>query len=261
MSKRQTMLFMTRIDGAGNLWEKEPEINLTIPCSEKLLGKIDRAREIMGIDKRGESLTLLIEEMVELYLHTHDPYLKAQRSMARQEQREAKKRTLEDLCYQREESAMLHSGMTGEGQAKHQKEPLHPGMAGESEIAREKEKETQLPEMKEDATPDGHSLTWVADGSDTKPSSRYIPASVRHAVMLRDGGRCTFVAADGRRCEAVSGLEFDHIHSFACGGSHEENNLRLRCRAHTLFWAEQSYGASFIKQKVEEKRRSFLCSS
>ena len=30
--------------------------------------------------------------------------------------------------------------------------------------------------------------------------SRYIPADVRHAVEQRDGCRCRFVAADGRRC-------------------------------------------------------------
>jgi hypothetical protein len=115
MSKRQAMLFMARIDGSGNLYEREPEINLTIPCSEKLLEKLDRAREIMGIDRRGKSLSVLMEEMVELFLHTHDPYLKAQRSMARQEKKEARKKAQNHSC-QRDESEMLHPGMKDEAQ-------------------------------------------------------------------------------------------------------------------------------------------------
>ena len=30
--------------------------------------------------------------------------------------------------------------------------------------------------------------------------SRHVPAAVRREVMRRDGGRCAFVAPDGRRC-------------------------------------------------------------
>jgi hypothetical protein len=280
LSKRQAMLFMARIDGAGNFYAREPEINLTIPCSEKLLEKLDRAREIMGIDRRGKSLSVLLEDMVELYLHIHDPYLKAQRSAARQEKKESKKRALEDLQSQREESESLHPGMTGEvettrekkeekqhpgmtgeGQAVIESEALYPGMTVESSSMIEQAKRQQHPGMKEDADHDAAFLNLAASGSEEKSSSRYIPAQVRHAVMLRDGGRCTFVAADGRRCEEVSGLEFDHVHPFACGGGHDMNNLRLRCRAHNLHWAEQVYGASFIEKKVAERRRGLSCSS
>jgi hypothetical protein len=261
MSKRQAMLFMSRIDGAGNFYNREPEINLTIPCGEELLGKIDRAREIMGIDKRGKSLTLLMEEMVELYLHTHDPYLKAQRSAARQEKKEAQKRALEGLCSRSEESTKLHPGMKGEVQAVPEKEALHPGMTRGDESCLEKDKKEALSGMKAEAGHNAAFLSLAASSSEVKPSSRYIPAQVRHAVMLRDGGRCTFVAADGRRCEGVSGLEFDHILPFACGGGHEVGNLRLRCRAHNLFWAEQVYGAGFMEQRVRERKEVLLLRS
>jgi len=59
--------------------------------------------------------------------------------------------------------------------------------------------------------------------------SRYIPAAVRRAVWLRDGGRCAFVAANGHRCEEASRLEFHHKVPFADGGQPTPANVELRC--------------------------------
>ena len=48
------------------------------------------------------------------------------------------------------------------------------------------------------------------------PRSRYIPAPVRRAVWLRDGGCCSYVDPhSGRRCESRFLLELDHIVPFA----------------------------------------------
>lgn len=63
--------------------------------------------------------------------------------------------------------------------------------------------------------------------------SRVPPRWVKTAVYRRDGGRCVFTNAEGRRCEARRGLEYDHILPWALGGrSDEPNNIRLLCRAH-----------------------------
>jgi hypothetical protein len=61
---------------------------------------------------------------------------------------------------------------------------------------------------------------------------RYVPAAVKREVMKRDGGRCTFVGTNGRRCESRTRLEFDHVTPVARGGRTCADNLRLRCRAH-----------------------------
>jgi hypothetical protein len=45
--------------------------------------------------------------------------------------------------------------------------------------------------------------------TDTTPTSRHVPAAVRRAVWARDGGRCTYVDARGRRCEARVRVEGD----------------------------------------------------
>jgi hypothetical protein len=83
---------------------------------------------------------------------------------------------------------------------------------------------------------------------------RHIPAEVKRQVRARDGGRCTFVAASGRRCEARGNLEFDHIEPVAHGGESTVANLRLRCRAHNQYEAEQVFGAGFMESKRGQSR-------
>jgi hypothetical protein len=78
--------------------------------------------------------------------------------------------------------------------------------------------------------------------SQTKPTSRYIPAAVRRAVYERDGGRCRFVDEQGCRCTARDGLEFHHRHPFALGGDHSPDRVSLLCRTHNQHPAEVDYG-------------------
>ena len=79
-------------------------------------------------------------------------------------------------------------------------------------------------------------------GKDARPSRR-IPQRVRDAVLSRDGERCSFVAVDGRRCEAVEWLEYDHIRPWALGGSSDDPaNIRILCRAHNQHAARRIFG-------------------
>ncbi len=89
----------------------------------------------------------------------------------------------------------------------------------------------------------------------TNEHSRYVPAHAKRTVWERDGGRCTFVTADGVRCPARKGLEFDHIVLFARGGESTVENLRLRCRVHNQYEAEQALGENFMAAKRAEARR------
>lgn len=52
--------------------------------------------------------------------------------------------------------------------------------------------------------------------------SRYVPASVKKEVYLRDKGRCT-------KCQSTYKIEYDHIKPFALGGGSSAKNLRLLC--------------------------------
>ena len=94
--------------------------------------------------------------------------------------------------------------------------------------------------------------------SNPRPSSapRTIPAHVKREVWERDQGQCTFIGESGRRCAARSLLEFDHIDEVARGGEASTDRMRLRCRGHNQFTAEQRFGAEFMERKREESRQA-----
>ena len=84
--------------------------------------------------------------------------------------------------------------------------------------------------------------------------ARHIPASVKRTVWERDGGRCTFVGESGHRCESRTRLEYDHVEPVATGGHATVKGLRLRCRAHNQYAAEQAFGRDFMNAKREGAR-------
>ena len=96
-----------------------------------------------------------------------------------------------------------------------------------------------------------HGLTDKPRPRRSSGDGRYIPAQVKREVFKRDGGRCTFVGTNGRRCESKTRLEYDHVKSVARGGRTCTDNLRLRCRAHNQYEAEQVFGQNFMREKRE----------
>jgi hypothetical protein len=83
-------------------------------------------------------------------------------------------------------------------------------------------------------------------GISPDPWSRHIPAAVRRAVHRRDGGRCCFVDARGRRCSERQRLEYHHRHPFGLGGGHDLDNICLMCRTHNRYLAEVDYGTKAL---------------
>jgi len=79
-------------------------------------------------------------------------------------------------------------------------------------------------------------------GRPTADRSRHVPAHIKRAVWLRDGGQCAFVAPSGRRCRERAILEFHHVAPYAIGGETTSHNLSLRCRAHNAHESERLFG-------------------
>jgi hypothetical protein len=92
-----------------------------------------------------------------------------------------------------------------------------------------------------------------------KPGSDYIPADIKRAVWERDGGRCTFVGKNGRRCEATSYLQEHHIIPRALGGLTTVANLTLRCGEHNRYEAHDVFGPTKWKNAgtVSERRATY----
>jgi hypothetical protein len=88
----------------------------------------------------------------------------------------------------------------------------------------------------------------TVEESDTVARSRYMPAAVKRFVLRRDGGQCTFLAKDRRRCTETRGLEFHHDDPYGRGGDHDPSQVRLLCKVHDLYLAERDYGKAVMDQ-------------
>jgi 5-methylcytosine-specific restriction endonuclease McrA len=81
-----------------------------------------------------------------------------------------------------------------------------------------------------------------AGENSTNKRTRYVSSATKDIVYTRDGGRCTFVGKNGKRCNALWGLQIDHIEPHARGGSNRASNLRLLCGKHNRIEAERILG-------------------
>lgn len=77
-----------------------------------------------------------------------------------------------------------------------------------------------------------------------KLTTRHIPAPIRRQVWQRDTGQCSYKSPGGKLCGERSFLQLDHIKPWALNGKHESENLRLLCRTHNLYRAQQTFGIS-----------------
>jgi hypothetical protein len=89
---------------------------------------------------------------------------------------------------------------------------------------------------------DKFAVTDASRKSPEDPSKAQEPAAVRRKVYGDDDGRCTFVSADGRRCNSRRFVQIDHVITKAGGGRFEPTNLRLLCGPHNRLMAERAYG-------------------
>ncbi|UCH83873.1 MAG: HNH endonuclease, partial [Candidatus Latescibacterota bacterium] len=71
----------------------------------------------------------------------------------------------------------------------------------------------------------------------------------KDSVFTRDGGRCTYIGTNGKRCNSTWGLEIDHIEPHARGGANAANNLRLLCGRHNRLEAERVMGVGITARR------------
>jgi hypothetical protein len=67
---------------------------------------------------------------------------------------------------------------------------------------------------------------------------RHTPMQLQREIRIRAHNRCEFTdSLTGRRCEARTALQFEHIKPYAWGGSHLLENLKLYCAGHNRLTA------------------------
>ncbi|MFL5263898.1 MAG: HNH endonuclease, partial [Anaeromyxobacteraceae bacterium] len=92
--------------------------------------------------------------------------------------------------------------------------------------------------------------------SPTPPSanSRHVPAAVRRAVFIRDGGCCQWHMSSGGVCGSRTRVELDHIVPVALGGESTVSNMRLLCACHNAVAARQVFGARLMDRYTSRGR-------
>jgi hypothetical protein len=87
------------------------------------------------------------------------------------------------------------------------------------------------------------------------PESDHIPAHVKRAVWIRDGGCCQFRMEDGSICGSTFQVEFDHVRPRALGGPSTIENVRLACKPHNGLAARRVFGDAWMDQFTRKKER------
>ena len=110
------------------------------------------------------------------------------------------------------------------------------------------------PSPRNTATAASPSSSGVATSRGPRPR-RALPRDLRRTVYLRDGGQCTFVAPDGRRCDSTHRLELHHRVNHSTLGPDTVYNITLHCRAHNDLLARRDFGDAVIDARIEARRR------
>ena len=80
-----------------------------------------------------------------------------------------------------------------------------------------------------------------------------IPAEVRRAVWVRDGGCCQWKLENGGICGSRYRVQFDHKEPVALGGKSTIENVRLLCARHNLLWARIVFGDRWMDKYAPDK--------
>src|SRR6187399_2444053 len=89
-----------------------------------------------------------------------------------------------------------------------------------------------------------------------RAGSRHVPVEVARAVWERDGFRCAFVDAEGRRCSERRFLTLEHRIPFAFGGLPTPENLCLHCAPHNAHTAREAFGQALLERKRAQRERA-----
>ena len=235
MTKRELEAFVPKVACDGSILPGMNTINLSIRCHPDCADLLDEVRALVGVNDGTVNQGEALRRALAFYIEKNHPEQKAQRAQKRAEKRAlAAEKILEKL------------------QEGWDEERGHPQALAVAKYNREMS-ETQAADLpgKPEVTAAGDALVGNGQAADLPgkpevtaagdalvgneaPAYRRLPiaAAVKHQVWLRDGGRCTFVSADGRRCQARHYLQADHITMICQGGSNDESNLRLLCATH-----------------------------
>ncbi len=185
-------------------------VAVKFPISEENYLKLKRAQDLLCQNTgRAVSLEETVANLAEFFLTRKDPLKKAERAKVRTE-----KRT-------RTQAESSPTGSTEKVRSQTRNSSID---APESQEAHHRATtETPL------------DIESLGPGRESKSKRRRaLKAEVKHALNLRDEGRCQHRMPDGSLCSEQRWLQFHHRVEVCNGGSDDLDNLTTLCRAHHM---------------------------
>jgi hypothetical protein len=175
-------------------------VDLRAQISSATNKKLKRAQSLLASKGKPTNLDGVLSVCLDLLLDHHDPVRKAQRAEARAAKRAEQASDINTIAQAQEVCANSKTGAASS----------EPGF---------RSSDTPAP-LRERSSSRG------------ARQRKTIKAATHHAVMLRTGGRCTFVNERGERCTEDRYLHLHHIVPLSQGGSDDQSNLTCLCSGH-----------------------------
>lgn len=208
----------------------DDRIRARLDLPETLVKKLRRIQDLESQrTSNASSLVETIEAMADLYLEQRDPIEKAKRA----EKRKAKPTKKSERVQCRMRLERQNPIETDRQRAEQNPEPPESKAKAQDEARLTVERSAQR---------DSRLVTGTV---------RYIPSTVRHAVYVRDEGRCTHTDSSGR-CTSSRWIDMHHVIPRSEGGANTVENLRLLCGAH--------HRKAHLGSRVREETRPYLAS-
>lgn len=203
--------------------------------------KFEEARALLsGHFPRGASIESVLEAGLDAFLDRRSPTRRQARRKAREEKRAAHGA--------RQTGVPADEPLAGRSAGRVADRPAGRGADRPAGRGADRPAGEPLPLRESTAVQPAGRSGWGRTKSPRTSRRRTVSAAVRDAVFERDGGCCSFVGSDGRRCRSTHDLEIDHRQPVARGGPDSMDNLRVLCAVHNRLEAERVFGVPWMQR-------------
>ena len=218
-------------------------------ASEAFMTKYAEVRSLLSNKLAESSFEMVFEACLDAFIERHSPKKRnesrARAANTRASNRAAKNTTCNKTTKNRKTNRSASASTNNESRSG--TDIMLTSQKGDSKKARPK------PGGVQSHPHPGNGKTQYPTLRQTNAQRRRIPMKTRDAVFERDKGRCTYVAANGRRCRSTHRLNIDHIVPYARGGTNSQSNLRLLCAKHNNLEAKRVFGSAKINAHAKRK--------
>ncbi len=211
---------------------------LKLGISAQLQAQLKQSQDLIASKrKKAVNLEETLEVLVHAYLEQEDPMKRAERMESQKQKREARKEGSRTVRLKDEASQALKSPASLDNPASSNDEiPSKPNGATQLNAATPLKSKKYA--VKSDPSSDREHLNQkLIPRKESVPAHggrdpRFLSATLKRQLDLRDGRQCTATGLDGKRCPERKWIDYHHILALSKGGKTCLENLTSVCRGH-----------------------------